>query len=187
MVKKEKPKNILPVRAESEGATMLSFLEKQGGALLSEFFEALEPGIYTKRLKKASGKELRKREEKNIRTTLWRLEQKGLVSKNKKQYHLTAYGSRIVHVFQGGGKEWDGKWRMVIFDIPERNRHDRNWLRGKLLSMEYKPLQRSVFIGRYPLEEETYEGLLEKRLIQFVRLMTIGEIDAGLDDLFRDV
>lgn len=49
---------------------------------------------------------------------------------------------------------WDGKWRLVCFDIPERQRPARDALRHKLRELGFKELQKSTFIFPYPCENE---------------------------------
>src|SRR3989338_7917948 len=43
-------------------------------------------------------------------------------------------------------KRWDGKFRMVIFDIKEKRRHHRDSLRRTLEQIGFYPLQRSVWV-----------------------------------------
>ena len=50
--------------------------------------------------------------------------------------------------------KWDNKWRMVIFDIPEKKKRAREALRNKLKDMGFKELQKSVFIHPYECEDE---------------------------------
>ena len=45
-------------------------------------------------------------------------------------------------------KKWDERWRLVIFDIPEKYKSARNSLRQKFLQLGFYPLQKSAFI--YP-------------------------------------
>jgi len=47
-------------------------------------------------------------------------------------------------------EKWDGKWRLVIFDIPEKDRCLRNFIRNKLYQMGFIQVQKSVFV--YPFE-----------------------------------
>jgi len=50
---------------------------------------------------------------------------------------------------------WDGKWRLVIFDIPEEAlAHARRILRAKLKEWEFYPLQKSVWVCPWPCEKE---------------------------------
>jgi CRISPR/Cas system-associated endoribonuclease Cas2 len=48
----------------------------------------------------------------------------------------------------------DGKWRLIIFDIPEQRKRDREALRRKLLELGFIRLQDSVFASPYPCKEE---------------------------------
>ena len=49
---------------------------------------------------------------------------------------------------------WDGKWRVVVFDIPDKKRRARDALREKLQKMHFYPLQKSVWVHPYPCEKE---------------------------------
>lgn len=51
-------------------------------------------------------------------------------------------------------EKWDGKWRMVIFDVPEKKKKAREALRNKLKDLGFKELQKSVFIYPYECENE---------------------------------
>jgi CRISPR-associated endonuclease Cas2 len=47
-------------------------------------------------------------------------------------------------------RKWDKKWRIVIFDIPEKKKVAREVLRDKLNQLGFFQLQKSVFV--YPFE-----------------------------------
>jgi hypothetical protein len=49
---------------------------------------------------------------------------------------------------------WDKKWRMVMFDIPEKRRAERNILREKLKNIGFKEIQKSIFVNPYPCLDE---------------------------------
>ncbi len=51
-------------------------------------------------------------------------------------------------------KKWDGMWRVVIFDIPEKRKRSRDLLNYKLKEMEFYPIQKSTFISPYECKEE---------------------------------
>ena len=72
---------------------------------------------------------------------------------------------------------WDGKWRIVMFDIPEKRREHRERLRRALSELEYEPIQKSVFIGKRPLAGDIYEDILANELRHCIHLLTVGEID----------
>ena len=54
-------------------------------------------------------------------------------------------------------KRWDGKWRIIIFDIPEKIRGKRDLLRKELVAFGFAQLQRSVWAYPYPLPKEFIE------------------------------
>lgn len=75
-------------------------------------------------------------------------------------------------------EKWDGVWRIVIFDIPEKNKWVREGLRERLKRMGFYPLQKSTFAIPYPCQEEigflaqlynmdTHLRLIETRTISF--------------------
>lgn len=49
---------------------------------------------------------------------------------------------------------WDKRWRIVIFDIPEKKRKMRNSLRNKLSFLGFIEYQHSVFVYPYPCRDE---------------------------------
>lgn len=50
--------------------------------------------------------------------------------------------------------KWDKKWRLVMFDIPEKRRSERNILREKLREIGFKEIQKSVFVHPFPCLDE---------------------------------
>lgn len=49
---------------------------------------------------------------------------------------------------------WDGKWNIIMFDIPEKIKHVRDSLRMHLKNMGFYEFQKSVFIHPYTCTEE---------------------------------
>lgn len=49
---------------------------------------------------------------------------------------------------------WDKKWRIVIFDIPEKRKRAREVLRYKLRELGFKELQKSVFVHPFECKDE---------------------------------
>lgn len=45
---------------------------------------------------------------------------------------------------------WDGRWRVVMFDIPEEKRAARNALTAHLKGIGMYPIQRSAFVTPFP-------------------------------------
>jgi len=70
----------------------------------------------------------------------------------------------------------DGKWQMIIFDIPEKKRYLRDLLREHLVFLGYKLFQQSVWVCPYDTFEETKEFLRRYSLDRYVKLFLIEEI-----------
>jgi len=72
---------------------------------------------------------------------------------------------------------WDGKWRIVIFDIPEKLRQGRDALRDKLKNLGFYELQKSVFVFPYECKNEI-EFIIEFfNLKKYVRFGVLELID----------
>ncbi len=115
----------------------------------------------------------------SVRTTLWRLQKKGLVEQAQNgELKLSERGAELVKQKEGHPEEpWDGKWRLITFDVPEKRRRERDWLRNALMNAGYTFVQRSVFLGKKPIPRVIFETIQERDLSKFVRLIVIGEID----------
>ena len=59
-------------------------------------------------------------------------------------------------------KKWDGRLRMVVFDIPERRRNVRYRLRGVMQEVGFVRMQDSVWV--YPYDCEDFVALLKAEL-----------------------
>ncbi len=78
-------------------------------------------------------------------------------------------------------QKWDGKWRLIIFDIPERSQTKRDLFRWLLKKNGFMLVQQSVYINPYPLNREAVEYLKKTGLMQFIRIMKVEEIDSDID------
>lgn len=73
-------------------------------------------------------------------------------------------------------KRKDGKWIMVIFDIPQNRRRDRTLLRSVLINLGYKMFQQSVWVSPYDISEKTEELLQFYSLDRYIRIFLINEL-----------
>lgn len=158
--------------ALKEGAK--GFLEElpdsyPGFRLMKEMFEV---GRYKKGFNKET-----------IRTNLYRLRKQGLVAKDAKEkvYYLTDKGEKFVAYIENRysilKKPWDGKLRIVIFDIPEAQKHWREVVRKELILLQFQQLQKSVYVGKYPVPESLYEEIEEAGLGRYIFIFTVDKVD----------
>ena len=92
-----------------------------------------------------------------------RLEQKGLVvtsgAYGNRRVEITEKGMALMEHIEFGEYAipepafWDGKWRVLMFDINERRRRVRNQLRRLLEGAGFVRLQDSVWVYPYACDE----------------------------------
>lgn len=90
---------------------------------------------------------------------LYRLKKKGLLKGSEKGFVLTEKGENMVRELEEGRVRikrpfrWDGRWRIVIFDVAEKKRGLRDRLRLLLQEAGFIRLQNSVWVHPYDCEE----------------------------------
>ena len=72
---------------------------------------------------------------------------------------------------------WDGKWRVVVFDIPEKYRHLRNNVRSILKRAGFVQLQQSVWVFPFDCEELTELIKTESNLSPFILYGVLEKIE----------
>lgn len=77
-------------------------------------------------------------------------------------------------------EKWDGQWRMVIFDIPEKQRNARDALRSKLKELGFHELQKSVFVFPYECKDEIDFIVEFFNMREYVRYGILRTIDNDL-------
>ncbi len=101
------------------------------------------------------------RQKAGFSRTIQQLKSKGLIEYKNSYGELTAKitdkGKNIIEILDNKSSEkntktWDGRWRLVIFDIPEKKRLSRNLLRDKLKIYGFIQIQGSVWAYPFPCE-----------------------------------
>ncbi len=94
-----------------------------------------------------------------IKQALSRLEEKKLIAIENGFVELTNAGTQTMQkIFANEYRIpepafWDGKWRMIVFDIKERQRGRRDELRLLLEGVGFVKLQHSVWVHPYACDE----------------------------------
>ena len=121
--------------------------------------------------------------DKSLRSTLSRLRKQGLIDNKKgiwmiqrkgREYLKNRLNSKIPH-FSHLKSNNNKKEVVVVFDIPEKKKHQRNWLRIELVGFGFIPLQKSVWLGPSPLPREFIEYLNEVNLLQYLKFFQAAE------------
>ncbi len=135
--------------------TILSTINCTGSFLASNTIP------YTMRAVNIFDKKEKRKYEYYIKNKIIELRKRGLiklVNKNGVSYYqLSEKGEKILLKYKikkiNKRKTWDGKWRIIIFDVPEKFRNSRDKLRQELKKQDFFKLQDSVWATRYDCEE----------------------------------
>ena len=142
--------------------------------------QALLPELFQLRREYA-----RKMEKRKFNSFLYHLKKKGYIKiaeKNgSKGVLLTLRGAqkalRLKLRSTDKKRRSDGKWLMIIFDIPEKKRMLRDMLRDTLLHLGYQKFQVSVWVSPYDIFKETQEFIEAYNLESFTKIFVIEEIE----------
>ena len=104
-----------------------------------------------------------------LKSVAARLVEKGYIRfvtvEGRKCLEITASGRQVLDrsgIEADRRRKWDKRWRLVIFDIPERRRLTRNKLRSSLENYGFVRLQDSVWA--YPYDCEDFVALIKADL-----------------------
>lgn len=125
-------------------------------------------------------------EKKQIYSRISNLEKAGCIKREKNYLYLTNKGKQKAYFIKWklkktNIKSWDGKWRIISFDIPERYKRLRERLRQKLMMLNFVRLHDSVWITPLPIENEINELLKILEIKYFVRYMVVEKINFDKD------
>ncbi len=101
-----------------------------------------------------------------------RLRKKGIIEQEKAQdgqimLRLTSLGKD----FLVKDEKWDGKYRIVIWDIPEKKRRIRDLFRRRLREWGFKSWQRSVWISKRNVAAKLRRLILELEMEEMVAVI----------------
>jgi len=77
-------------------------------------------------------------------------------------------------------KQWDKKWRIVLFDIPDKIKKVRDILRSHLKNLGFYEFQESVFVHPYDCKDEIDYLIEFYDIRRFVRFIIADSIDNEL-------
>ena len=99
---------------------------------------------------------------------------------NQKFLQLTKTGQLEVLLIKArkiSVQKWDGRWRLIMFDIPEAHKNKRQLFRSLLKENGFYKLQASVYISPFALNSSAVSYLTETGLIQFIRILRVDKMD----------
>lgn len=182
-----------PLALKSNTAIVLEEL-KSGALLTIELLDAVL-GAYQRSYKAALGIAYEKQERKKtfyeierekqqvFYALLNRMKRDGLISKKQSSkgtlWHHTAKGLEKLGLIKKRRKNRynvtkEKNLKIITFDIPETLKNKREWLRETLRFLEFKMLQKSVWIGASAIPEDFMLDLRVGGLLSYIHIFEIG-------------
>lgn len=129
--------------------------------------------------------------EETARVTLSRLKGQGWLETERRErsswYRLTPMALKELdegreRIFTRHGFEpWDGQWSLVIYNVPEKERQVRQWLRTRLQWLGFGPLAPATWVSPHDRLDEVQETITAADVEAQVDLLT-----ASMGSLARD-
>ncbi len=177
----DKTHKILDALAETSAVVEDLFLifSMPYGTSINKMRAELDKGRSQRELASAGAEERRK-----FTYLMYNLKRSGLVAATPGKdgiFKLTAKGKSFLRKLRWKRtpttKEDSNKatTKVVIFDVPEKQRRYRRWLREVLSGLGFTMLQKSVWAGKVKLPEDFLVDLRDMGLMKFVEIFSIGE------------
>lgn len=119
----------------------------------------------------------------DISQALKRLRERGLIKEDnidsdKVVLKLTELGRDLLGGTGWNEKDWDGRWRVAIFDIPEQKRIIRDMFRRKLKHWGFKIWQQSVWVTKQPVTDKLRNTIKELGIEKWVAILESDNISS---------
>ena len=127
------------------------------------------------------GKDYPEQNKQNLYSTIHYMKEEGylkIVEKlGRKRYISTLKGKTKILALIKKDKKWDGKWRIVIFDVPENKKKTRNKFRKSLFDLGFRMLQKSVWISPYNTADYVEELIEYYNAKPYIHYLLVEELD----------
>ena len=183
----------MKLRRNSNPYKIMKYLLLGGGVLL---IASLSPVGGTKIIQSIIGGYLRKKrfEKDRFLRDLKKLQERDLLDfrelpNGEVKIILTKKGKKVILSYNiddiklDTTKKWDGKWRLVMFDIPHYKKKARDAFREKLRELGFYAIQKSVFITPYSCENEVDFICSVFEIRQFILILYVSHFEG--DEKFR--
>ncbi len=129
--------------------------------------------------------------ESSYKRALFSLEKNNIIEKiSEDKFRLTLLGKLEILKNQNKAvvfdpKTWDGKWRILAFDIPETKRRVREKLREYLWILGFKPIQKSIWVTPMDIDYQDFSGLFDEKTKEKLLFIVTNQISE--EDKFKKI
>ena len=113
------------------------------------------------------------------------------IIKNAEPYfRLTGIGEKALRrefpIFSLRNRKWDKKWRIVFYDVPEKEKKTRRQIQEKLQELGFGMIQESVYISPFDVAEDLREFMIAEGLGRLVFVCVANQLFAGDEKLLAE-
>jgi len=119
----------------------------------------------------------------SLKSAINQLKKKKFIVKDDSGWFLTPMGKKYIEKkydsliqFESQFSKNDSKNLLVMFDIPETKKAEREWLRWHLKKFHYQMIQRSVWRGPSPLPKEFIDYLKKIKIYNNLKMLKISNV-----------
>jgi len=128
--------------------------------------------------------------ERSLKNVIYKLKKDGLIeyreSSQGREIAITQKGKYLLEKTESDilprrrysieeSTESDKSLKIIIFDIPEKERRKRDWLRSVIKNLGFNQLQQSVWAGNKPIPESLLKDIKELKLLNFVEIFSVDK------------
>lgn len=148
------------------------------------FFLSNNPGNYKRLRQRLSGSlylsDLEERQRnKKFYDTFYNLKKRGLIERDEKIWKISEkYQNKRRSPQQLRRTNFEPVTKpksqlLIMFDIPENKRKDREWLRRKLKELNFVMVQQSIWLGPAPLPKDFAHTLRELKILTHLKFFDV--------------
>jgi len=97
----------------------------------------------------------------SIKSTMYRLNKQGFIEKKDNNWQVAHLGKKYLKRKEESLRQFNSSFNkksiknlILMFDIPEKQRAEREWFRWHLKKFNYVMIQKSVWVGPSPLPKD---------------------------------
>ena len=118
----------------------------------------------------------------SMRTTIYRLSKEDFIRKQDNGWLLTPAGRKYarrkfdsLQQFLSPNKKDDPRNLIVMFDVPQFQKAEREWLRWHLKKFNFVMIQKSVWVGPSPLPKDFLEYIKKIKLKNSIKTFKLAK------------
>jgi len=132
------------------------------------------------------------REKQNIYSRVSYLKKQGFIEKKNSKWYITSKGKRRKQTLEQSNrkssyvaKHSDSVF-VIAFDVPEKERWKRDWLRSALSNMGFELLQQSVWGGKQQLAKQFVDDIVALNIAPYVEIFSVNKTGTLTKKHFTD-